>query len=503
MKGSDIMSRFNQAVSIEEKRSTVNKQGYQAYVYDSKMDLVTRVLNTFLSPNGKFHNKNEQVELEQAIDTMCVTNPMFVAQLGVYARKEMNLRSVSHIIAARLAKNVKGEEFTKLAITSMMQRPDDLTECLAYYLGKFGKPVPNCLKKGLGRSITFFNDYQLAKYDRGHSAEQISLQDVANLCRPKSYTDKQELYMKQLMTGTLPIPYTWETELSARGNTQQVWKELIDSGKVGYMALLRNLNNILNADCSRPHIQKVATLLSNSDAVARNKQLPFRYFSAYRMVSQNSNRNRLLLMDALEEAILLSIKNIETIPGHSLIAIDVSSSMGSKVSEKSTVTCNEIAAILGIIAHQICEQATIVTFDTRLENYQPNKKTGIIGNINDLFFSGGGTNVALPFQFACDNYHMNFDRIITLSDNENNVLITGNYGWNRNTGAQQLMKQYFHHNPKGFVHAIDLQGYGTTQVCDNRRVNYIAGWSEQILTFINLFEQDKQTIINKIEQIKV
>jgi hypothetical protein len=62
---------------------------------------------------------------------------------------------------------------------------------------------------------------------------------------------------------TLETPYTWETELSALGQQkfshaeektaafQSKWEELIESGKLGYMALLRNLRNILEVHVSQ------------------------------------------------------------------------------------------------------------------------------------------------------------------------------------------------------------------------------------------------------------
>lgn len=53
-------------------------------------------------------------------------------------------------------------------------------------------------------------------------------------------------------------------------------------------------------------------------------------------------------------------------------------------------------------------------------------------------------------------------------------------------------------NPDVWVHAIDMQGYGTQQFT-GENVNIIAGWNEKVLDFIYQAEQGIDTLINKIE----
>ena len=45
----------------------------------------------------------------------------------------------------------------------------------------------------------------------------------------------------------IEIPKTWETELSAKGNKPEVWADMIMSNKLPYMAMMRNLRNILKS----------------------------------------------------------------------------------------------------------------------------------------------------------------------------------------------------------------------------------------------------------------
>lgn len=61
----------------------------------------------------------------------------------------------------------------------------------------------------------------------------------------------------------IKTPITWETELSSKGNTKQTWEALLANNKVPYLALLRNLRNIVKVDVSIELIKKVADFISN------------------------------------------------------------------------------------------------------------------------------------------------------------------------------------------------------------------------------------------------
>lgn len=57
-------------------------------------------------------------------------------------------------------------------------------------------------------------------------------------------------------------------------------------------------------------------------------------------------------------------------------------------------------------------------------------------------------------------------------------------------------------NPNFWVHAVDLQGYGTAQFIGGR-TNILAGWSERVLEFIALIEAGTGSLVDKIDSIKV
>jgi len=100
----------------------------------------------------------------------------------------------------------------------------------------------------------------------------------------------------------------------------------------------------------------------------------------------------------------------------------------------------------------------------------------------------------LPFlQMISDN--VKADRVIILSDNECNSGIS----WWRHKTVQTLADEYRAKSGNNiWVHAIDLQGYGTQQFA-GPRTNIIAGWSEKVFDFIALAEQGEGNLEKKIE----
>lgn len=492
------MSKFNATATYPMPEMTTNHEGYAAYSMDPKSKLVTQVLTSFFN-ESKFYGDNSK-EIEETIRQVIKTDPEFVAKLAAFARREFNMRSISHVLIGYLANTPEGKPFVKQAVKSCVLRGDDATEILAFYLSTFGKPIPNSLRKGLRDVFSTFDAYTLAKY-KGES-KSVKMKDILCLCRPAPKNAEQSETWKKLLEERLEPAYTWETELSAKGNTTEVWQELIDSGKVGYMALLRNLRNILNAAPS--NLDKVLEKIADPEEVRKSRQLPFRFMSVYRNVPWDSWCKQ-KTWDALDQAADAAVENLPKIPGKTVIAIDVSGSMSDTISNKSDVRCCDIAMLLGLIANRICEQSRVFTFDTNIRELNIPRRNGLISEAIERSVYGGGTDMSLPFRkmlvddIACD-------RLIILSDNECNVSSNDSvyYSWygREQETVQKLADQYRRKTGNNiWVHAIDLQGYGTQQFA-GPKTNIIAGWSEKVFEFILLAEQGEGSLIRKIEEYK-
>lgn len=149
------MAKFN----TTQTNKTVNKEGHAAYKMRDREKLVTQVLTSFINEK-KFYGDNT-AEMQETIKNVIATDPQFVANLAVFARREFNMRSVSHVLTAYLAHEVNGKPYVRNVVKAVTLRGDDVTEIMACYLSMFGKPVPNSLKKGIADAMQDFDEYTL------------------------------------------------------------------------------------------------------------------------------------------------------------------------------------------------------------------------------------------------------------------------------------------------------------------------------------------------------
>ncbi len=474
------MSKFNQIQSIK----TVNNCGQPAYTMADKEKLVSQVLTSFFN-ESKFYGDNSE-DMQKTIVNVIKTEPEFVSKLAIFARRVFHMRSVSHVLTAYLAHENEGKPYVRNTVKGVTVRGDDVTEIMAFYINTFGKrPIPNSLKKGINDVIVNFDEYTLAKY-KGEK-KTVKMRDLLCICRPSPKTPEQSEMWKRCIEGKLAVPVTWETELSQNGNNKETWEKLIDSGKVGYMAYLRNLRNILQAEPS--NLQTVLDTIENPERVKKSKQLPFRYLSAYKAVSDMAGSK---VFDALENALEVSVENMPKLSGTTVIAVDVSGSMSWQISSKSNIRYYEIAVLLGLAANKICDNSIFYTFDTEINKFDFSSRTPILETVQRIS-CGGGTDMYLPFKEMIDK-NIKADRIIILSDNECNRI-----NWYSKKTVQQMADEYRKQtNQNLWVHAIDLAGYGTQQFHGDR-TNIIAGWSEKVLDFINLAESGVHNLTQMIQ----
>lgn len=472
------MSKFN----AQKNMRTVNNCGHAAYAMPEKQKLVTQVLTSFFNEE-KFYGDNT-ADMVTTIKAVVEQDPEFVAKLAVFARREFNMRSVSHVLAAYLTHEPEGKRYARKVVNRICVRGDDATEIMSFYLSTFGKPIPNSLRRGLKDVLERFDIYTLAKY-KG-TGKSVKMRDLVALCRPAPKSYVAALAFKSLLEGTMDPPYTWEVELSRYGNNAETWERLIASKKVGHMAILRNLRNIIKAKPS--NLDDALVWMTDPAAVMRSKQLPFRFLSAYKAVSDVGTSR---IFRILEQACMSSLENMSHLPGTTAIFLDVSGSMSSTVSEKSQIRCCEIGALIGLMANRICDDSVFYTFNNSASKKQFSGDEPLLKTTTE-FRCGGGTNMAAPFEMLKSS-GLKVDRVIVISDNECN----SSAWWSK--PVQAVADDYRRATGSNcWVHAIDLMGYGTQQFA-GPNTNIIAGWSEKVFDFIRLAEQGEGSLESAIQ----
>jgi 60 kDa SS-A/Ro ribonucleoprotein len=494
------VSKFN--TKAVDPHKAVNLQGFPAYELGDEAKLVSQVLTTFFS-EPKYYKADDADDILKLASAVAAKDPLFVANLAVYARTVFNMRSVSHVLTAVIANLHKAEKkpengrgLVRRLVASVVNRPDDLTEIVACYIGLFGKPLPQSLKRGIGDVLNRMDEYGLSKYKGNDNT--VKMKDLINLCHPKPKNPEQAELFKRCLEGNLKPPVTWEVELSANGNNKETWEKLIDGNRVGYMALLRNLRNIIKADVSDAHFNKVLNKLSDNDEVLKSRQLPFRFLSAAKEL-ENVDGVSSKVFDVLETALEYSIANLPKLAGKTAVVVDVSGSMNCHISRKSRTSCADIAILLGVMISKLAEDTVFLTFDTEVYTHTVYSNSGILSQARAINAHGGGTAIYKPFKHLSDNGTF-VDRIILLSDNEANIVSENERG----QPVQHEVNNYRSKvNPAVKIHAVDMQGYGTVQFNPNDPLtNYIAGWSDKLLQFIQLWEAGTTDLADTIKTFK-
>lgn len=471
------MAKFNTKNKVSPK--TINKAGGKAFSMTAPMELLHAVLTTFL--DDKFYESgNDRLERIKELVGKC--NPEFVAKLAIVARKEFHLRSVTHVLLGELAKVHQGDSLVKEAIVQSTERVDDLTEVISYV----GTPLPKQVKRGVRNALLKFNRYSLAKYKA--EGKGVSLVDVFNLVHPKvKHANKeQKKAWKDLMKGNLKSFDTWETEMSNAKDDKartKAWQTLIAENKLGYMALLRNLNNLVKYKVSDKTEKLTVKKLTDEVEVKKSKQLPFRFMTAYDNVSGNR-----LFTDAISEAMDIAVNNVPELPGKTLIAIDSSGSMSGDPMKK--------ASIFGATLAKANKDADVILYDTQVKELNLSSRVPVIDLAKKIEAEamGGGTQTSLVFLYALTE-KKKYDRIIILSDNESWAEGYG-YGAHSVTGAYKAYKSGMKVDP--FVYAIDIAGYGTKDI-DGGKIFHLTGWSDRLLDFIGQAEKG-DTLLSYVKE---
>lgn len=453
---------------------TVNKAGGFAYKLPHKEELVSAVLSTFL--DDKYYESGSQ-RAGRIKDLVSKVDAKFVSNLAIIARKEFNMRSVTTLLIGELAKNHKGDSLVKDTIVEACTRVDDLTELVAYV----GTPLPKQVKRGVRNALLNFNRYQLAKYKGEGNA--VSLVDVFNMVHPKVQhaSEEQAQAWKDLVEGNLKSFDTWESEISATKQPKETWENLVRENKLGYMATLRNLNNLIKNNVSEEVIDLVVEKLTDIEEVKKSKQLPFRFTTAYENVSGNRK-----LSNAISIAMDIAVDNCPEFSGKTLIAVDSSGSMSGEPMKK--------ASIFGATLFKKHQNADLILYDTTVKELILGDRMPVIDLAQTIEKGamGGGTETSLVFKYAIQKGV--YDRIIILSDNES----WNERAWARGDSVQTWYNEY-RKTADPHVFAIDIQGYGTKDI-SSPKVKYICGWSDRILDFIQTTE--KGDIVSYIQNYK-
>ena len=332
-------------------------------------------------------------------------------------------------------------ELKAATVAQFCTRPDDMTELLSLWWKDGKRPIPSQMRKGLALAFKKFDAYQLQKYNRDKA---VKLRDVLMLVRPKPDNEEQSKLWKSLLEKTLAPANTWETKLSGGADAKQTFETLITEKKLGSLAFLRNLRNIVQADVPAAVIRK------GFETLNFQKILPFQFIAAAR---HNPN-----LEPLIEKRMLEALRGMFDIAGDNVLLVDVSGSMDSKLSDKSELRRLDAACGLAILLRAACVNIRVFTFSDGIVEV-PARGGFALRDAICASQPMGGTRLGLAVKYVNDNVKP--DRLFVLTDEQSADAVP---------------------SPLGTGYMINV----ASEACSVGfgRWNRVFGWSENVVSFI-------------------
>ena len=371
-----------------------------------------------------------------------------VAALAIEAREQMKLRHAPLLLVREMARHKTHRAPVSETLASVIRRADELAEFVAIYWKDGRVPLSGQVKKGLAAAFPKFDEYQLAKYDRGGP---IKLRDVLFLCHAKPRDEAQAAVWKRLIWGRLTTPDTWEVALSSGADKRAAWERLLREQKLGALALLRNLRNMREAGVD------ASLVLAALGSISTARVLPFRFLAAARYAPQWE--------EALEQAMLKSVAAAEKLPRETIVLVDVSGSMTAALSGRSEMQRTDAAYGLAVLLREIGEKVRVFSFSDNLVEV-PARRGFALRDAIDTSQRHSGTYLGKAIEDL--NRKEKYERLIVITDEQAHDTVPAPMG-------------------KGYVINVASYkngvGYG--------KWTHIDGWSESVIEYICTMEQTR------------
>jgi TROVE domain-containing protein len=447
--------------SVSDVADTWTAAGGAGFGRDAKSELFLFALTNMVS-EGTFYEsaRDRDRRFASLIRTVASEDPAWIATFVPFLRDTMQMRSASVVLAAEFAAvrretdgadPKKGAPTTRSVIASALSRADEPAEMLAYWHQAHGRRVPPPVKRGIADAARrLYTERAALKYDGLSRAYRMG--DVIELAHPDPVDDAQSALFKLLLdrrhgredvsvdAERLPViaaraeleaiplddrravlsagdvgerfaraGVTWEWLAGWLNGPMdaRAWEVVIPS--MGYMALLRNLRNFDDAGISKRTRHAVEAKLSDPAEVARSRQLPLRFLSAWNHVATMG------WGPTLERAMGLSLANVPALPRKTLVMVDVSGSMTSPLSGRSHAQRWQVAAVFGAALATRAADGDLVAFNDKAHAIKVRRGASILRTVDDVRRKvGGGTQTWASVRSSFKDH----DRIVILTDEQ-------------------------------------------------------------------------------------
>lgn len=516
------------ALSTNQTPDTKTYEGADAHSRDAKSDLFLLITNLFLGEETFYEKADDRTaRLKALVHQVANQDPAWLYQCLKWARTKGNIRTASVVAGVEAANALKFPNQLMMAtvpskdgdllmvddmgwarktLGAVLVRPDEPQEALAYWLSRYGRKIPAPVRRAIAdAAVRMYTERNVIKYGTGN--RMVSMADVIELCHPEPKSPEQSVLFKYLLDrrrGQVEIPESLqliagnkaalkalqldegrEQALSALGESATTWEQLSSTGKMDkaaweaaiptmkYMALLRNLRNFQEAGVSPEMLVRVGTLIGDPEAVAKSKQLPYRFYAAY-MEATNP-----IWAVPLESAIQAACQNIPALGGKTLVLVDTSGSMhGRPISEKSKVGAIQVGGLFGIMLAARGEEVDLYNFADTVVPFAIRKGAGVLRELErfnqQAGRAGGGTQTAKALKATFKGH----DRVIIITDEQT-------FGPHRGFWQGDVSSQIPENVP---IYSFNIAGYAPAMLATSTTRHQLGGLTDATFAMIQRAE---------------
>ena len=435
--------------------ATRTAEGATGHLRNEKSELFLLAVSNLVGQDTFYESGGQRDDrYTQLIRQLAVSAPEWTAGLLGWLRDDGNMRTASLVGAAEFAKarlDAKLDGQSRQVIDSVLQRPDEPGELLAYWTSRYGRNLSKPVKRGIADAVQrLYSERALLKYDTDSKGYRFG--DVLELVHAAPATDRR--WQGDLFKHAIDRRHGRDTDIPARLSTlmarerlmatpvdqrravlrdhpevlndagmtweavagwlqgpmdARAWEAIIPS--MGIMALCRNLRNFDEVGVSDEVAEQVAAKISDPEQVARSRMFPFRFWAAYKHAPS------LRWAHPLEKALSASLSNVPALDGRTLILVDRSPSMfpgyAFSTANKSDITLAEQAAVFGAALALRAANPTLVEFGMR-SNPVPVPKGGSVLRLVEQFKMIDGTDIPS----AVKAHYQGHDRVVIVTDEQ-------------------------------------------------------------------------------------
>ncbi len=487
------MAKFSGNVTTKGSRLTpvmattpaVTFEGGEGFSRDAKSDLFLLAVTNMVGEDTFYEaSSTRDTRFESLVHQVTSEDPAWMQRFIPWLRTEANMRSAAIVAALEYAR--AGGPNARQVIAATATRADEPMELLGYWLSHYGRKIPASVKRGIAdASVKLFNEKSFVKYDG--QGRDVRVGDVIELTHPKPkgqwQSDLFKFAVDRRHRGTDAVPaeslsviratraldglstdelrsrfeadsslfdgtaYTWERLAGKTKMDGKSWDAIIPS--MGAMALVRNLRNFDEAGISKASETAVKAKLTNQEDIKASRQLPFRFYTAFKNVGS------VRWSETLETALGFTTQNVPEFPGRTLVLVDTSGSMDDPVSYRSTVARWELGAVFaGVLATKNADGIDLVSFGTDSEALKFNRGDSVLNFVQRVNAARGRVGHGTEMWRATAKHFDGHDRVVIFTDVQTRDSRRG-YGYRDSQGEAALPVNTA-------IHGFNLGGYEVT-----------------------------------------